>query len=127
MLLRRVAGAYPEHAPWLDYARAFVQEAALNIDPERLLGFFGGGLQAITEYPYQAWVFARWPGEALLLTSEDDNVTHRRLPALKKMFPRAQVTSLPEGSHHAFLLFPDAYVAAVRAFVTDLKVVSVAS
>jgi pimeloyl-ACP methyl ester carboxylesterase len=123
MLLKRVGGAYPEHAPWLDYARAFVQETTLQIERDMLIGFFEGGIQALSAYPYQAQVFENWPGEALLLTSVDDNVTHQHLPALKKMFPHAQVTSLPEGGHHTLLLFPDAYVAAVRDFIASLKAV----
>ncbi len=122
MLLKRIRGEYPEHAPWVDYARAFVHESTLRIRRDMLIGFFSGGMQMLKNYPYQSDVFANWPGEALLLASQDDAVGYKHLEDLQGEFPRAQVAVLPEGGHHTFLLFPGMYAQAVVDFVTALPV-----
>ena len=60
------------------------------------------------------------PGSILILSSEDDALSRHSLEDLQARYPRARTELLEEGGHHAFIFFPEAYTAALRAFLDEV-------
>lgn len=117
IVLKRTAGSLPPTSTWVEFHNAYLREMGLRLTKEILLGFLQGRIEVRRHFVFKPESLDSWPGEILLLGSRDDEVTVHSLQKLQSRFPRARTHLLAEGGHHAFMLFPEAYVGALEGFL----------
>lgn len=120
ILLKRAAGHYPPTSQRVAFARAYMQEISANIRREMIVRFFEEGLETHRTFVYKRKVIQAWPGETLILSSQDDAVTGDAVKELQARFPGARTHLFEEGGHRTLLLFPEAYTAALKGFLDEV-------
>lgn len=117
LLLKRTSGKLPASSRWIRFHEAYFQEASQSMERAMFMRFLEDGLEARQGYPHQPDRLDEWTGRVLILNSHDDQVTLPSIEKLKARFPQASVHLFAEGGHHAFLLFPEMYTAALMDFL----------
>jgi lipase len=117
VLRRMTTGDIPPSSQWIAFHEAYMEEAIPNIDRATFVRFLRSSLETRRSFTFQPQALESWPGSILLLSSKDDALSRPSLEKLKARYPRAETVLLEEGGHHAFLLFPEAYTAALREFL----------
>jgi len=120
-VLKRTAGQIPPTSAWIAFHNAYFQEATGRFTKEMFLRFLQSGAQARQRFVFQPDAVESWPGQALLLASRDDEMAAAGLEKLRARYPGASVHLFDEGGHHTFMLFPQAYTAALRGFLEGAK------
>jgi len=118
VLRRMTTGDIPASSRWIAFHEAYMEEALPNVDKAMVLRFLRSGLETRRRFTFEPQVLASWPGSILILASKDDALAQPNLERLQARYRRAKTELLEEGGHHTFLFFPDAYTAALRAFLT---------
>ena len=97
-----------------------MQEAIPGIERSMYVGFLHSSLEARRGFTFEPDALESWPGSTLILSSKDDALSRHSMERLQSRYPRARTELLEEGGHHAFLFFPEAYTAALRAFLDSV-------
>ena len=121
ILLKRTAGNIPPTSTWINFHNAYFQEAGARLTKEMFLRFLQSGAQVRQRFAFKRDVVEAWPGQVLLLASRDDEMAIRSLDKLRAHYPRAGTHLFNEGGHHTFMLFPEAYTAALGVFLEEVK------
>lgn len=119
ILKRMTTGEPPSSSHWLAFHEAYMQEAIHNIDKPTVLRFLHSGLETRRRFTFEPEVLESWPGSILILSSRDDALSRPSIERLQARYPRARISLLEEGGHHAFLFFPEAYTAALQMFLYE--------
>ena len=56
-----------------------------------------------------------------MLGSRDDTAAFGSLGKLQARYPNATTHVFEEGGHHTFMFFPEAYTAALKTFLDDVR------
>jgi aminoacrylate hydrolase len=116
-IFRRRSKAYPSTSEWADFTRAFFAERIAALDKAELVQFFESGIEAARDFKFEP---QNWRGKTLLLSSQDDTTTLKRLNEMQARYPAAQTHIFERGGHHTLLLFPEIYHAALANFLDGL-------
>jgi lipase len=117
LLKRATTGETPPSSRWIAFHEAHMKEAMPNIDRGSYIRFLRSGLEARRRFTFDPRALESWPGSVLILSSEDDPLSRHAVEALQARYPMATTELLPEGGHHTFLFFPEAYTVALRRFL----------
>jgi pimeloyl-ACP methyl ester carboxylesterase len=118
VLLKKTSGVLPAGSAWREFHDAYFREAGRRITRRVVLDFLRNGMALRRESVFRPEVLERWNGRMLILGSRDDTVTLPALEKLKARYPAARVQLFDEGGHHTFLLYPEAYTAALSHFLS---------
>jgi pimeloyl-ACP methyl ester carboxylesterase len=116
-LKRMTTGETPPSSRWIAFHDAYLREAIPNVERGMYARFLRSGLEARRRFTFDPRALDSWPGSVLILSSEDDALSHSAVEGLQARYPGARTELLPEGGHHAFLFFPTVYTAALRRFL----------
>lgn len=108
---------YPATAEWAAFTRAFFAERLATLDKATFMQFLQSGAEAARTFQFDPAALQHWPGQILLLSSQDDSPTFKRLGELQARYPTAQTHVFEQGGHHTVLLFPEIYTAALARFL----------
>lgn len=117
LLKKMTTGETPSSSQWIAFHEAYVQEAIRNVDKPTVVRFLRSGLEARRRFTFKSETLESWSGSILVLSSHDDALSQHSLEQLQARYPGARTELLKEGGHHAFLFFPEAYTAALSAFL----------
>jgi len=118
MIMRMTAGRPPEGSEWIAFHDAYFSERAPALNDKRqVLKFLAHGMQARRAFRYKPEIIERWPGETLIIASEDDQAAYQGLEKLKGRFPGARTFIFERGGHHTFMFFPEQYTAVLTGFL----------
>lgn len=120
VILSKTAGSPLPTSQWIAFHNAYFREVAQRIDREMVLRFLQAGLKTRRSFAFKPEVMTAWGGEVLILSSEDDQATVGSVGKLQARYPQARTHLLPEGGHHTFMFFPEAYTAALKEFLGAL-------
>jgi len=121
ILRRMTTGELPESSRWVAFHEAYMAEAIPNVSRAMFLGFLQGGLRARRRFRFEPTDRLSWPGSILILSSRDDQLSRGSVEKLKARYPRARNELLDAGGHHAVLLFPEEYTAALSRFLAAVS------
>ena len=121
ILLRRTTGTVPTSSKWVELHNGYFREAAGHIEKDMIIRFLQSGLETRRSHTFKPEVLASWPGKILLLGSKDDTAAFGSLGKLQARYPNARTHVLEEGGHHTFMFFPEAYTAALKTFLDDVR------
>jgi pimeloyl-ACP methyl ester carboxylesterase len=117
VLKNMTTGETPSSSRSIAFHEAYFRETIPNVERSMFIRFMRSGLDARQRFQFDPQALESWPGSILILSSEDDALSRGALGKLQARYPRATAELLPEGGHHAFFFFPDAYTAALRLFI----------
>ncbi|MGD8245528.1 MAG: alpha/beta hydrolase [Anaerolineae bacterium] len=117
LVKRMTTGERPRASQWIAFHDAYLREAVPNVERSMFVGFLRSGLEARRAFTFDPQALESWPGSILILSSEDDALSRDAVGKLQERYPKARTELLPEGGHHAFLFFPDAYTTALTRFL----------
>jgi len=120
VLLQRTAGHIPPSSKWIEFHNAYFAEATRDVTKRMILGFLQSSLHWHRDFVFKPEIVQSWPGEMLILASEDDELTMASLAQVQARYPRARTHLFPEGGHHTFILYPEAYTAALGRFIAEV-------
>lgn len=120
VLLRMTAGHLAPSSTWIEFHNAFFQEAGPRLHKGMVLNFLQEGIDIRRRFVFEPQVLESWPGKILILASGDDEMAIRSLKKLQGRYPRARTHVFKEGGHHTFMLFPEAYTAALNVFLDEV-------
>jgi pimeloyl-ACP methyl ester carboxylesterase len=119
ILLMRTAGNIPHTSEWIAFHNAYFREASAYIKKEMFVRFLQGSVETRRHFVHKPEVLEAWPGEVLILSSRDDDVTLGSLDKLQARYPRAKTHLFEQGGHHTFLFFPKDYTAVLKRFLQE--------
>lgn len=119
--MKRTAGDLPSTSARIVFHNAYFKEAVSALTKGIFLGFLQTGAEVQRRFINKPEVLNSWPGETLILGSQDDQLAIRSLEEIQARFPRARTHLLPERGHHSFMLFPEAYTGALCALLEDMR------
>jgi lipase len=119
MLLQRTSGVVPASSQWRQFHDAYFRESSARITRQAVLSFLENGIALRREFVFRPEALAGWKGRILILNSRDDSVTFKALEKLQQHYPQATVHLFDEGGHHTFMLYPEAYTAALKDFFSE--------
>jgi pimeloyl-ACP methyl ester carboxylesterase len=103
-----------ERAFW----QTMLRELIARLTRADLVASFDDTLDYRLNYHFAPDDLAAWPGELLILQSDDDPATTPAVrAALRALYPRARVYTFHAAGHVPFLSQPDVFYAEVRPFV----------
>jgi pimeloyl-ACP methyl ester carboxylesterase len=117
LLMMRTTGNVPHTSEWVVFHNAYFREANAHIKKEMFVRFLQGSRETRRHFVHKPEVLEAWPGEVLILSSKDDEVTLRSLDELQARYPRAKTHLFEQGGHHTFLFFPKEYTAVLTRFL----------
>jgi aminoacrylate hydrolase len=120
VLMKRTTGNIPPSSNWIEFHNAYFREAGSHTHKAMFVRFLQAGLEMRRSFVFKPEVIESWPGETLILSSKDDQATISSLEKLQARYPRARTHLFEEGGHHTFLFFPEAYTAALKAFLDEV-------
>ncbi|MBN1428335.1 MAG: alpha/beta hydrolase [Anaerolineae bacterium] len=121
VILKKTGGTLPVSSKWRQFHDAFFRESSAAISKDMVVSFLQNALQLRREYRYEPETITRWQGRTIILNSRDDLATMGSLDKLKQRFPGALVHLFEEGGHHTFMLYPEAYTAALKEFLNSVR------
>jgi pimeloyl-ACP methyl ester carboxylesterase len=113
--LARALATRPEERP---FWRAQLRELVARLTRADLLASFDDSIDYRLHYRFAPTDLASWPGQALILQSDDDPAVRPAMrQALRDLYPRAQAHTFRRAGHTPFLSQPDEFYPRVRAFL----------
>ncbi len=94
---------YPD-SEWKAFSQAFIKEAAKGFTKKGLLFWTESSINNLTNFKIK-----KWSGPVLILTSNDDKLSHEQSSILIKQYPNANIHSFEKGGHHTVFLYPEEY------------------
>ncbi|NLG51263.1 MAG: alpha/beta hydrolase [Chloroflexi bacterium] len=112
-------GPFPEASAWRAFAQAYFQEMASHLTKEAMVRFYETQADMASRFAFDSHKLADWPGEMLLIASQDDQTTISNRDALLARYPRARTHAFEQGGHHPLLLFPQDYARVLSSFLDE--------
>jgi pimeloyl-ACP methyl ester carboxylesterase len=120
VMWRKLAGHIPPSSQWGAFSNAYFREIEPNINKETVVRFSQNALETSQSFVSKPDLLSSWRGQTLILNSKDDRLTIGFVPRLQELFPQARLHLFDEGGHHTFMLFPEAYTAALKSFLEEV-------
>jgi pimeloyl-ACP methyl ester carboxylesterase len=115
LYLNKALAVRPEER---DFWHAMLRDLIAQLTRADLVASFDDTLDYRLNYHFLPADLAAWPGELLILQSDDDPATTPAVrAALRGLYPRARVHTFHAAGHTPFLSQPDEFYAEVRPFV----------
>lgn len=120
VLTRRTTGDVPLSSDWIVFHNAYFREASSRVNKEMFVHFIQASLEMRRGFVFKPEALESWPGEILILSSKDDQLSINSLEKLQARYPRARTHVFEQGGHHTFMFFPEAYTTALKTFLEEV-------
>lgn len=120
-LVRLTSGHAPADSDWLEFHNAYFRQAAASIDKTAIVNFLQMGLEMRRSWVWRPDALESWPGQVLILASQDDQLTMSSLAKLQARYPAARTHLFERGGHHTFMLFPRQYTETIARFLEQVE------
>jgi pimeloyl-ACP methyl ester carboxylesterase len=121
VLTRRTTGNVPLSSDWIAFHNTYFREASSRVNKEMFVRFIQASLEMRRDFVFKPETLKSWPGEILILSSKDDQLSIGSLEKLQARYPRARTHIFEQGGHHTFMFFPEAYTAALKTFLDTIR------
>lgn len=120
-MLRPLEKDLPMDSDWRDFTIAYYRDSIKGLKKKMVLGYVKNSHAMKKKFEFMAARIRAWQGEMLFLASEDDNITLKSIPALKKMYPNAKVHRFAQGQNHVHLLYPQQVNQVIQDFLESAE------